>query len=181
MTVETQNPPQKKVFRNSSFRVYKARKTGDGSASSWSLGGKDGLSLYLEMARQNGELDSNNNATFDWKKFDKDTNTFSGGAISAKLGLPDIGEILLVLNGVKKAVGHEGKGLFHKNANGSTTINFSTWEKDNQVLGFNVRVASKSSLNNNEVVSVSHALTLGEAECLRVLLNDSILQLTQWR
>jgi hypothetical protein len=181
MSTEVQNPPQKVSLR-SQYTLFKAKKTGDGAASSWVMSDtKDGeRQLFLEMARQNGEMNANGNATFDWKKYDKATQSFAGGSISAKLGLPDVGEILLVLNGVKKAAGFDGKGLFHKNANGSTTINFATWEKDNALLGFTVRVASKRSDNNNEVVSVSHAISLAEAEVLRTLLNHSVLQMCNW-
>jgi len=161
------------------YTMYHPKNDGNGAASCWRMSENDkGVNLFLEVARQTGKGDDNRNDSFGWRKKDKDTKEWVGDSNVAKLGLPDIGEIILVLDGVKKKAGPKGDGLFHKNQKGSTTINFEVWEKDGVQQGFTVRVASKEG--QGTVSSVSHALSLSEAVVLRILLQNSVLRLANW-
>lgn len=176
-------------FNQGSFRIYRGKKTGDGSASSWELSLRPSrktkndvseVNLFLTMAPQTGH-DENGNANFDWKVKDKEGNWQPSKSITAKLGLPDIGEILTVLNGVKGQVGTD-KGLFHAHpgGNGNTVIYFSvSKEKDTgNVFGYNIRLSTKNAAGEQN--SVSHSISLGEGEVLRTLLNSAIIQINRW-
>lgn len=166
------------VYSNG-YTLYHPKNDGNGAASCWRLTDTPkGRAFFLEVARQTGKGDNNSNDSFGWRRKDKDSGEWTGEANVAKLGLPDIGEMILVLDGVKKKAGPEGKGLFHKNQKGSSTINFEVWEKDGVQQGFTVRVATKDG--DSAVSSISHALSLSEAVVLRILLQNSVLQLANW-
>ena len=100
--------------------IYRARNSGDGAASQWSLGSKKDC-VFLEMATQRTKKTTDGNASFDWDN-----------KLRFKLGEHDLGEILAVLVGMKKGVGPlkgdgqtgQHKGLFHSNKNGNAILYF---------------------------------------------------------
>ncbi len=176
----------KKKTRFPGFRMIKAKTdTGGnpaGAASSWRMSEKeDDCSLFLEIAPQTGSPDDM--PRFDWRKFDQGKKEWNEtNSIVVNLGIPDIGEILLVLNGVKDDAGGTSKdpkfGLYHNNENGSSTIQFSTWKKDETLLGYGLRVFNNPKEGQKK--SVSHTISLAEGEVLRVLLQNSILRICNW-
>lgn len=168
--------------KSKEWRVYKPKKTNDGAASKLELSvefrdmEKDGKKFQVREAlvfwvstKQTG-IDANDNASFGWSEEDKH--------VTIKLGEPDLGEMLAVLNGVKDATGgqtgtYAGK-LFHKNARGSTTFSI----KKGTNGGF--FVAATKKLDDNAAVQISHTLTFGEAQVLRVLVEAAIRQMYLW-
>ncbi len=162
------------------FRIYKPTKSNSGAASS--------LQTKLTMVKERWELQlfwvatqqvpsTGENASFAWKDKEK--------TVTMKLGDPDVGEMLAVLNGQKDSMGRKeskdkpGKGLYHQNANGNTTM--SLQENHNDATGevsYYVRLASKSKAG--KLVEVKHSITVGEAQFLRVLLNHWVLASYGW-
>jgi hypothetical protein len=120
---------------------------------------------FWDITKQTGE-DENGNATFAWTKDKSKT-------IKVKLGLPDIGEILAVLKGVKGQAG-TGKGLFHKNATGNTSIVFQYYDGGGDIdkRKYTVKITNQSVDGSDKVLtSVGHSLTLGEGVVLEQFLN----------
>lgn len=168
--------------KSKEWRVYKPKKTNDGAASKLELSvettekEKDGKKFTVREAlvfwvssKQTG-TDNNGNASFGWSDEEKQ--------VTLKLGEVDIGEMLTVLNGKKEATGgttgtYAGK-LFHKNSRGSTSFSL----KKGTNGGYFLAVTKK--LDNNPAIQVSHTLTYGEAEVLRVLLESAIRQMYEW-
>lgn len=110
-----------KIF-NPAFRLYKARKDNYqlGSASSWEFKkgtDKNPPSMFLQVAKQLPETDSNGNSTFDWE---------NGRTVNLKE--IDIGSILMVLEGRSKFLGQaddkttKGKGLYHQTRDSNCII-----------------------------------------------------------
>lgn len=167
----------------SEFRIYKPRKDSNGkfvgAASKVQVvkkknrDGYDEVMVFWTSANQTGE-DEKGNSRFDWKS---DKNPESKQVVML-LGDPDIGEILCVLNGVKNKVGQpSGKGLFHQ-TNDTASSSFSLEKRQNSDPskyddGYIMRISSK---RNNELVAVSHSLSLGEGEILRVMLSNAIIE-----
>lgn len=120
---------------------------------------------FWTITKQTGE-DENGNARFAWDDDKSKT-------IKVKLGLPDIGEILAVLKGIKPAVG-TGKGLFHKNANGNTsvTLSYVDGNGDDNKRRYAVKISSQGA--DKTVVSIAHSLTLGEGVILEQFLNGLV-------
>lgn len=158
------------------YKIYKPKSTKDGAASQLQLkviiGDYDkrkGM-IFWEMANQKGEMDAEGNAQFDWEN-----------KLSFKLGIPDIGELLLVLMGNKKMAGQQdGKyqGLFHKNDNGNSCLQFSYYKTDKGAEGYNVRLSVQHG--KDEPMISKHALTMGEGEVLRILLQKAALEFYGW-
>src|SRR5687768_5293221 len=99
------------------FRIYRANKTGNGFATQWQLSYKpkdkyDEFMFFLVGASQNGE-DANGNAKFGWKPEE--------GAITCKLGVNDLGEIIAVLTGLQQAAGYKGS-LYHQTPGGGNKV-----------------------------------------------------------
>ena len=97
-----------------------------------------------------------------------------------KLGMPDIGEMLLVLTGKTKFVGPPPKsgrtvepGLFHKNKNGNTSLRLK-WSDGKLYLNLS------SQDGNKNVAKVGHSSTSGEATVLAVLLEIFVTQYYGW-
>ena len=172
------------IRKKQQWRVYKPNKEGSGAASRLEMKivtdqrvGKDGNSyevrdvqMFWVASPQTG-TDDNGNASFAWRD-SGDTRS-----VTLKLGEPDIGELLAVLNGHKSEAGKVGgkfPGIFHQNAGGSTTFSFK--KADNQ--GYYIRLAKKPKGGN--LTEVKHTLSLGEAEVLKVLLERVIQQSYQW-
>jgi hypothetical protein len=157
------------------FRIYKPRKE-NGSAASFQVSLKETtkgypkLMLFVMVAPQTGLVDGN--AAFAWKEPDK--------LITAQLGDPDIGEMLLVLNGAKDFAGPPGKdgkppaGLYHRNPRGNTIVKFEYTDK-----GLFLSLSSQRDGKSANRVSV--AISPGEAEILKILLNQFVCEKYLWK
>lgn len=173
MATDTEQQQSKTYPR---FSMYRAQRDGKGAASQWQINDKG---LFIDIANQTGTTPEGN-GVFGWRGKDGES------SITMKLGLPDIGELLAVLNGIKDGCGQEkmegGKvsygNLFHKNANGSTTLAFAPWIKDGRLNGYNLRVTSK--VGSGSATSISHSVSVSDAQCLRVLLERSVCMLSNW-
>lgn len=162
-------------------RIYKPTPSKNGAASRLQFKIKQerfrDCQFFWETAQQTG-VDENGNASFAWQDSTK--------KVTMKLDTPDIGEILAVLNGRKDSVGPPPKdgskypgGLFHKNTSGSTTMQFARVQgKDGKQDYYAIRLASKKG---NNLIEAKHTITLGEAEVLRILLNDAISAMYSWK
>tara|TARA_Y100001949_G_C15958850_1_gene318283 strand:- start:548 stop:1096 length:549 start_codon:yes stop_codon:yes gene_type:complete len=165
------------------FRIYKPNSKNSGAASKFQcttkykkIGDKEypEMVLFLESAPQTG-TDDNGNASFGWSQQGK-----SGKSVTMKLGMPDIGEILLVLTGKTKFVGPSPKsgrtvepGLFHKNKNGNTSLRLK-WSDGKLYLNLSSQDSKK------DVSKVGHSITPGEATVLAVLLESFVAQYHGW-
>lgn len=149
-------------------RFYKPNKAGNGAASKLELRVKtvkkddqekswQEVMLFWVSAQQGPEKDGN--ASFFWDQKDKKQ-------VTLKLGDIDAGEILAVLNNRKEEVG-TGKGLYHQNQNGNSSMSFK--KGDN---GYYVRVSSQDKDRN--LIAIQHTLTWAEGEILRVMLTEFI-------
>ena len=173
---------QEKKILAKEYRIYKPNSKGSGAASKFqcrtkwkSVDGVDyaDLILFLETSQQTG-FDSNNNASFGWSSSgSKDKKSKS---VTMKLGLPDIGEILLVLKGRKQFVGPEPKqgrnvepGLYHQKQNGNTSLRLK-WSEGRLYLNLSSQDASKN------VIKVSHSITTAEAAVLESLLDHFVVE-----
>lgn len=162
----------------SELRLYKPSKEGNGAASKIQLVDKivekDGskfnrVMMFWVAAQQNGK-DEDDNAKFFWEPKE-------GRQVTMKLGDPDVGEILAVLNGNKKEAG-SSMGLFHKNENGNSSLQFKANiqrvnDKD-VVMGYYVRLAFQDK--TKKVTEVKHSITLGEAEVLKLVFERYVLK-----
>lgn len=176
---------QEKKILAKEYRIYKPNSKGSGAASKFQCRTKwktvdsvdyAELILFLETAQQTG-FDSNKNASFGWstsgtKNKDK--------SVTMKLGLPDIGEILLVLKGRKKFVGPEPKqgrnvepGLFHQNKNGNTTLRLK-WSEGRLYINLSSQDEKKN------VTKVSHSITASEAVIIESLLESFVSEYHGW-
>lgn len=156
------------IKRMKQFRIYKPNNSGNGAASAFQVkieehDEKRIVSLFLVCTSQTGK-DDKGNAAFSWKDVEK--------SVTLKLGQPDVGEILSVINGKKVAVGN-GKGLFHANQKGSTSLNFSQTE-----YGYSLRANKK--IGNVVGTPIQHSITIAEGEILKVLLEDFISLTYNW-
>lgn len=149
-----------------SFMLYKARNSGDGAASQFSLSSKKDC-VFLEMANQVGR-DDNDNAKFDWSN-----------KIVFKLDEADIGEILSTLVEMQQAIGpfdpvkNKHKGLYHSNKHGNAILYLG---KDEHQI-FRIRLSTK----RGEVKKVvQHTFTKGEACILSTLLRRAIEVMYMW-
>lgn len=173
----------KVLKKREQWRIYKPKKTGDGAASKLEMKivdkemvGKENkkfsvrdVQLFWVTTKQTG-VDTNENASFAWDDQNK--------TVTLKIGEPDIGEILALLNGHKEQAGSPKTdkfpgGLFHKNENGSATLVLAKFGD-----GYSLRVSKK--IGTNAPVIVSHQITLGEAQVLKVVLESAIRQMYQW-
>ena len=149
------------------FRVYKPKKTDDGSVSAWEISYKkdkyDRYECFLEMANQLPGRDANDNQKFDWDN-----------KITVKLGALDIGEILLVLEGHKDSVGTKGKNsLFHKTSKGNKVINFSY---SKEYKNFSLKISSQDE-ETKKRASFNQLISLAEGVIIRELLKSAIVKM----
>lgn len=156
------------IVRKQEFRIYKPRNSGDGAASAFQCKVVEENNirkcfLFVVGTVQTGKDDKGNSA-FAWKDKEK--------SVTLKLGIPDTGEILAVLNGKKDAVG-TGKGLFHKNQLGSTSLDFKRLDG-----GYSLRLNKK--IGDVVGTPIQHGLTIGEGEILRILLEDFVRLNYKW-
>ena len=147
------------------FRVYKPKKTDDGSVSAWEISYKkdkyDHYEFFLEMANQLPGKDKNDNQQFDWEN-----------KITAKLGALDIGEILLVLERQKDSVGSKGS-LFHKTSKGNKVINFNYLEK---YKSFGLKISSQDE-KTKKTIAFNQLISLSEGVIIRELLKSAIVKM----
>lgn len=174
---------EKSFVQFPSLSIFRANKSKNGHASRFQLSrkfvdGKLKVTLFLETAKQVGELDANGNANYAWGN---SPNKDKGQSVTIKLGNADVGELLAVLRGVKKMTGSDSgnfKGtLFHKNTNGSSTVGLGLMEQDGKVTGYSLSVTKKTDKDN---IRCSHSVSFGEAELLRVFLERSLVEMNQW-
>ena len=170
----------------SEYRIYKPRKDQAtnkfvGAATKWESKIKEKktkagkvfkeIQLFVTGTNQIGE--ENGNATFNWKT-EKNKN---GKQVIMKLGDPDVGEILCLLNRKKDKLGTpKQSGLFHQNEKGNTTLQME-FRKSQKPTDFDdsftLRLSAKAK-NEGAALVVSHTLTLAEAEILKNLLEGAI-------
>lgn len=170
----------KTFVQKPSLSLFRANKSLNGHASRFELSkNRDGkVNLFLEVAKQVGELDANGNANYAWSN---SKNADKGTSVTIKLGNADIGELLSVLRGFKRAAGPEGgkfSGLFHKNSTGSSTLTFAVMESDGKPTGYSLGATSKKEAG--DLVKCNHTVSFGEAETLRVFLERSLIEMNRW-
>jgi hypothetical protein len=168
----------------SEFRIYKPRKDKDGkfvgAASAIQVVDKKvkkgereftETMVFWTSTPQTGE-DANGNSSFDWKS-EKNPN---GKQVVMSLGDPDIGELLAVLNGLKKKVGQpSGKGLYHQtNENANSAMSFEHRDSNDAAKYDSGYIVTVSKKVGPDLVKVSHSLSLAEGEILKVILTDAI-------
>lgn len=135
------------------FKLYKPRKKGGGSASQWNLN-IDKKALFLELSQQVGS-----EQRFDWEN-----------KICMKLGVNDIGELIAVLENRQKSI-NGGKGLFHENEQGNSSLNLTRSEN-----GWLLNVGVKKE----SLVKISHSVTFGEGALLLTLLRIAVQRIYEW-
>jgi hypothetical protein len=160
------------------FRIYKPTKEKKGAASKLELRQKEvqkGDFTYQEWmmfwtgANQTGE-DASGNASFDWKTKEK-----PGKEVVLKLGDPDIGDLLAVLNKSKDKVGGpQGKGLYHQNDRGNSSLSFEFVKSNNPQYDDSYRFRLSSKIGDAPVLEVKHTITLAEAEIIKEILTGYI-------
>lgn len=168
MANEEGAPPEGERQYAPSWTIYKPRKEGGGCASSWELNVAKGC-MFMAMAPQVGKMEGEDKAKFAWKEQKK----------QIKLGLADIGELISVLQRRQDGVGPQRdgkhKGLYHKSQAGSTTLAF---DKATQGTGWFIRMGVQKA--GEKVVSLSHAVTLGEGCVLLTLLTRAVELILRW-
>ena len=178
------NMSETKKYQNANYCMYRANKDKNGAASKFNLSKKpddNKCQLFLEMAKQTGE-NENKDAVFGWRQYDSTSKTFNNldKSVSMKLGTADIGELLAVISGRKDFAG-TGKGLYHENQRGHTTLEFRLYQKDKDspALGF---ILSTNSVNKEtkDSVKVSHVVSFADGEVLRVFLNNALMEINKW-
>ena len=168
------------------YRIYKPNSKGAGAASKFQCRTKwktidnvdyADLILFLESAQQTG-FDSNKNASFGWSS---NSEKGKGKSVTMKLGLPDIGEILLVLKGRKQFVGPEPSngrkiepGLYHQKLKGNTSLRLK-WSDGKLYLN----ISSQDEKKN--ITKVSHSITMSEAAVLESLLDGFVKEYHGWK
>lgn len=150
-----------------SYRVYKANRNGNGTASEWQLSHKsqDQYSpwkCFLSLAPQCADADVNGNARFDWDN-----------SIRLKMDITDLSEFLAVLEWKKAQAGFDGK-IFHKKGDENKIINFSYNQKNNQ---YYLRVSHQTS---NGVNTLQQGISLAEGCALQTLIQNAIVKMTGW-
>lgn len=145
-----------------SYRLYKMK-----SASQWELSYKEDNKyspylMFLTVAAELPDKDKDGNSRYDWDN-----------GIRIKLGLPDIGEILCVLDGRKDSLGTKGS-LYHASPDGgSKVINLNF--KDG-VFDFSVSRQDKDKNNSR----LYHRINDSEAIILSTLLKSAITTIMNW-
>lgn len=93
------------------YSLYKPLAKADAGAALQFKYAEDIDCLFVEAAKQKGaRLPTGDKNQFDWEN-----------KITFKLGLTDIGQILLVLTGRQKTLGKEGRGLIHRSERDGVT------------------------------------------------------------
>ena len=157
------------------YRIYKPNKSGSGAASRFQIKiadkqGRPAIFLFLETVQQTG-TDDKGNASFAWLDKNK--------KITFKLDTPDIGELLCVLDGTKEYAGmpaKDGKGgsVFHQNEHGNAVLKFQRVE--------NVYWLGLSSKRKDSgLISVKHVVSLSEGKIIKILLEEAVRLIFNWK
>tara|TARA_R110000765_G_scaffold142217_3_gene243376 strand:+ start:5601 stop:6101 length:501 start_codon:yes stop_codon:yes gene_type:complete len=161
----------KEVIRPNEYRIYKPYGEDKGGASAFQMKItntpsekiKRKVELFWVSANQTG-VDENKNARFGWQE--------PTGSATMKIGMIDIGEILLALRGKKEEI-----TLYHQNKSGNTIVKITRGStKSGPVLNFQM----SSKRGNAEAVRVRHNITQGEAQILDHLLSDFVSEFYRW-
>ena len=139
-----------------SFKLYKPRKNGDGSASQWNVNPSK-KAVFLELAKQIGPMGSEK--MFDWEN-----------KICVKLGTNDIGELIATLENRQTAI-NNGKGLFHQTENSNASVNLNRGDN-----GWLLSVGVKKEA----LVKISHTVSFGEGALLLTLLRVAVQRIYEW-
>jgi len=159
------------VIRPKEYRIYKPYDKDKGGASAFQMKVtltpeekiKRKVELFWVAAKQTG-VDDNKNARFGWQD--------PASSATMKIGMIDVGEILLALRGKKEEV-----NLYHQNRSGNTVVKINRGStKNGPVLNFQM----SSKRGDSEVVRVRHNITQGEAQVLDHLLSDFISESYRW-
>ena len=160
-----------KVIRPNEYRIYKPYGQDKGGASAFqikiTLTPEDKIKRKVELfwvaSNQTG-TDENKNARFGWQD--------PKNSATMKIGMIDVGEILLALRGKKEEV-----TLYHQNKSGNTIVKINRGStKSGPVLNFQM----SSKRGDSEAVRVRHNITQGEAQVLERLLCDFISDSYKW-
>ena len=163
----------KKIDRPVEYRIYKPYKETEGAASGFQMKithnpeaqwNKRSVELFWVATNQVGLNKETKNPKFGW-----DDNTKSA---TMKLGLIDVGELLLILQGKKEEI-----QLYHQNKNGNTIVKLKKAQtKSGPVLNFQM-----SSKRGENLVRVAHNISQGEAQILIEVLKDFVSAYHSWR
>jgi len=162
----------KKVDRPVEYRIYKPYKESGGAASGFQMKithdseakwNKRAVDLFWVATNQVGINPETKNPKFGWDDTSK--------SATMKLGLMDVGELLLILQGKKEEV-----TLYHQNNHGNTIVKLKKAQtKSGPVLNFQI-----SSKRGDSLVKVSHNISQAEAQILTQLLKDFISSYHSW-
>lgn len=150
--------PQEGLRGSSRFALYHPTASGGGCALRLDPrvdGDRNGRArcFFLEMAAQKtvaSELDGRRvPATFDWEH-----------KLTVKLDMPDLCELLAVLEGHAEKAGGTRNGLYHDNGRGSTVISL---QRNSERGGFGFGLSRKE---NGASQVVRHHMVLSAAEAL---------------
>tara|TARA_R100000005_G_C4886613_1_gene135563 strand:+ start:56 stop:559 length:504 start_codon:yes stop_codon:yes gene_type:complete len=165
----------REVKRPPEYRIYKPYKEDSGAASSFQLkitndsdapsGRQRKVELFWVSCQQTGVNKETKNASFGW-----DDSTKSA---TMKLGLVDVGELLLFLEGKKEDV-----SLFHQNRSGNTVVKMKKAQnKSGPVISFQM----SSKREGNPLVKISHYISMGESQIILQLLKDFVSVYHNWK
>jgi len=145
------------------YKLYKRKKDKTGACSTWAVKHEDRC-IWLSMAKQKDE-----------KTFDHDN------AVTVKLGLTDVGQLIAAIEGDMDAVGSDGRGMLHKfERDGKeiyTTIGFSKLSKSGEAPRYSLCLSKKE---DNNISKVSHVVLAHEARILLALLKFAVPIMSNW-
>jgi len=162
----------KKIDRPVEYRIYKPYKDDQGAASGFQMKithdpeakwNKRSVDLFWVATNQVRINSDTKNPKFGWDDSSK--------TATMKLGLMDVGELLLILQGKKEEV-----TLYHQNKHGNTIAKLKkAVTKSGPVLNFQM-----SSKRGDDLVKVAHNISQGEAQVLTQLMKDFISSYHSW-
>ena len=161
------------VIRPNEYRIYKPYGEDKGAASAFQMKvtltpeekKKRTVDLFWVSTNQVGTNKQNKTAQFGWQDSTK--------SATMKLGIVDVGEILLALRGKREEI-----TLYHQNRSGNTVVKIKRAEsKSGPVLNFQM----SSKRGEADLVRVKHNITQGEAQILSRLLDDFISEYYKWK
>lgn len=163
---------EKKIIRPKEFRIYKPYKENEGSASAFQMKvtidpeekwNKKNVELFWVATNQVGINKETKNPSFGWDD--------PKSSATMKLGLVDVGELLVILQGKKPDI-----TLYHQNKSGNTIVKMKQAQsKSGPVLNFQM-----SSKRGESLVRVNHNISQGEAQVLSQLLRDFVSEYHKW-
>lgn len=150
MTTATANTQQTGQFEaRQEVNLWKPNSEKRGAAALISFSNKHNC-FWLKMMPQSGEN------SFDNTK-----------AINIKLGVTDIGSLLVVLTGRSEGIGRKNEkgywsGIFHENSKGSSTVDLSVGQ-------YGLSLSASQKTGDEQAVRYRVGVTPSEAMCLEVL------------